>query len=284
MFKKIKSLWYNGDMKRSKWGFTIIEVAIFLAVTGALFVGVTVGVNNAVNNQRKNDTVQSFVEFLRGVYSQVTNVQHEQYGRSGKVVYGKLVTFGEGYNFSGEQVAESGNDGSQVFVYTMIGNDLPSNSGNGGTLDNGTTLDLVKSRNATVVDENRNLVGLAESYNMKWAAKLEQAKLVNGKYEDLHGALLIVRHPETGTVYTYFSEKPLNVNGDNGPTEPFYYTNGRAREDVWGNFKMQDVDFCINTTEQESGALRTDVRVLRGAKNASGVELPPDEENRCNEE
>ena len=62
-------------MKKGKLGFTLIEVSIFLAITGVLFVGVTVGVQTSINQQRYNDAVQNFMEFLRSTYSSVSNVQ-----------------------------------------------------------------------------------------------------------------------------------------------------------------------------------------------------------------
>ena len=45
------------SMIKSKRGFTLIEVAIFLAITGALFVSVAVGVQNSVYQQRISDSV-----------------------------------------------------------------------------------------------------------------------------------------------------------------------------------------------------------------------------------
>ena len=175
-----------------------------------------------------------------------------------------------------------------MLVYTMIGNDKESQqNGNGGTSSttgNKSTIDLIRDRGTTVVNENGELVGLAESYNLKWAGKLEKAEEKKGsnEYEDFEGTLMIVRHPETGTVYTYFSNKPAVINQANlkEKLDPF------ASAGDWKefNFDMRNVDFCINTTGRKSGVMRTDVRILKGAKNASGIEIVPDEENECNKE
>ena len=88
-------LWYNGGMKRVRRGFTLVEVALFLAITAAIFVSIAVGTQNSIFQQRYNDAVQNFAEFLRSMYSQVTNVQSEGYGRSEYAIYGKLVNFEE---------------------------------------------------------------------------------------------------------------------------------------------------------------------------------------------
>ena len=85
-------------MKRNWRGFTLVEVSLFLAITAAIFVGIAVGTQNSIFQQRYNDAVQSFAEFLRTVYSQVTNVQNESAGRSDKAIYGKLVKFNEEEN------------------------------------------------------------------------------------------------------------------------------------------------------------------------------------------
>ena len=81
-------------MKRSRHGFTLIEVVLFLGLTAALFAGIVVGTQASIYQQRYNDGVQNFAEFMRSVYSQVSNVQNEQTGRSQYAIYGKVVTFG----------------------------------------------------------------------------------------------------------------------------------------------------------------------------------------------
>ncbi|MBR3336275.1 MAG: type II secretion system protein, partial [Bacillus sp. (in: Bacteria)] len=62
-------------MQRIRRGFTLIEVSIFLAITGLLFAMVVIGVQNSISQQRFNDVVQNYVEFLRSIYAGVTNVQ-----------------------------------------------------------------------------------------------------------------------------------------------------------------------------------------------------------------
>ena len=82
-------------MKRNWRGFTLIEVSLFLAITAAVFVAIAVGTQNSIFQQRYNDAVQNFAEFLRTAYSQVSNVQSEGTGRTDTAIYGKLVVFGD---------------------------------------------------------------------------------------------------------------------------------------------------------------------------------------------
>ena len=48
-------------------------------------------------------------------------------------------------------------------------------------------------------------------------------------------------------------------------------------------FAVGDVDFCVNPNGAERSNLRRDVRIVNGARNASGIEIVPDGEgvNRC---
>ena len=87
-------------MEKVKRGFTLVEVALFLAVTGLLFVGVVLGIQNSLFQQKYNDSVQGFAEFLRSIYSQTANTENtfqedgSSRGQSNLAIFGKLVTFG----------------------------------------------------------------------------------------------------------------------------------------------------------------------------------------------
>lgn len=246
-------------MKKMRSGFTIVEVALFLAITGLLFMGIAGGVQTSLFQQRYNDSVQSFAEFLRSVYSQVTNVEGSSIngGRSDRAIYGKLVTFGETKDLSGED-----NSDGAVFSYTVVGN-AGDDIGTGGNV-----LSSLKALEINIRDES-GLVGIVESYIPRWGAKIED---ISGSKFD--GALLIVRHPSSGTVYTYIYEGEVSniINSDG-------LMNG------WeANFKLEQADFCVDP-DGVSGGVRRDVRITQGARNASGVEvMPADIDNVCNGE
>ncbi|MBR3132034.1 hypothetical protein IKG33_01320 [Candidatus Saccharibacteria bacterium] len=209
-------------MKKSRLGFTLIEVALFLAVTGMLFVGIAVGVQNSIYQQRYNDSVQNYVEFLRSVYSQVMNVQSLGEGRTEQAIYGKLVTFGESVDLSGcpvngntEVVAgcdEDNRNKNMIFTYDVVGWIGVDDSGLN-------VLDALDKANANVIDVESNElegtgsvepVGIIESYVPKWTAQIQNT---SENYELFKGALLIARHPRSGTVYTYVLDgETIEVN------------------------------------------------------------------------
>lgn len=62
----------------SERGFTIIEVVLFLAITGALLAGLMIGVNSGITQQRYLDSVRSYKGFLQNQYSEVLNTRNSR--------------------------------------------------------------------------------------------------------------------------------------------------------------------------------------------------------------
>jgi len=62
--------------QRSKGGFTLVEVLLFLAVSSVIIIALMAGLTQTVSRQRYNDTVQDFVEFLRRQYSEVITTEN----------------------------------------------------------------------------------------------------------------------------------------------------------------------------------------------------------------
>lgn len=238
----------------SKRGFTLIEVSLFLAITGLIFLGVTVGVSNSIAQQRNNDAVQSFAEFLRKVYSDVTNVQNNiGRGRSETAIYGKLLTI---------------TDGRKVELYNVIG-DIDDSAGNN-------VIEALKAVNANIFDYSKKdapvLAGMTETFIPKWSSRIEDTEL-NTSY---NGALLVVRHPNSGSIFTYVMRgTEVNVGS---PSEDFLK---KLLKD--GKFKIEDADYCINPNGEGDYNNRFDVRVVSNARNASGIEVlsPDNNRNKC---
>lgn len=221
-------------MKTTRSGFTLVEVGLFLAITGLIFVGVVVGTQNSIFQQRYNDSVQNFVEFLRRAYSQVENVQSNGSGNGSTAIYGRLIVFGE----------EGGKN--KITSYAVIGG--IAGEGGYGEIGNVGVLQGLKNLDARVSDD------MMEEYIPRWGAEIQTTNGFSGKYDLFTGAILIARHPETGEIYTF--EKI----GDNG-------------SEIGSGFEPGDVDFCVNPNGAEKSSLRKDVRIVAGAKNTSGVEV-----------
>lgn len=250
---------------KKRLGFTLIEVSLFLAISGLLFVGVTIGVQNSIYQQRRNDTVQDFAEFLRGVFDGVLNVQNDVGGgKSEQAIYGKLVTFGETRNLAGAD-----NKSGDIFVYTVVG-DIDNISSNDGALTR------LKDLGANVKNNEDILAGYPYSYTPKWSAQIEPACTDNHcDRSQLKGMWLVVRHPDSGVVTSYFTNNVVdikNVDIKNGYSEIF---------DKFDDSPLDpQVDFCIDSEPGNQNSLRADVRVLTGSRNGSGIEIYGENDKR----
>ena len=256
-------------MKRIRRGFTLVEVSLFLAITAAIFVSIAVGTQNSIFQQRYNDAVQNFAEFLRSVYSQVMNVQSEGDGRSGYAIYGKLVNF-----------EKDDNGNNKITTYNVVGKIAEDDLGNGNVLDR------LKSLEADVVlekDGKYEPVGFVENYRPRWASQIQTTGGWNDDgYNVYTGALLIVRHPSSGTVYTYSSNEPIkNVDKYIRSLNSGLSAENQLLVNIERNefSAANDVDFCVNPNGAERSTLRRDIRIVAGARNATGVEIIADDEN-----
>lgn len=270
--------------KRVRRGFTLVEVSLFLAITGFLFIGIVAGVQGSMFQQRYNDSVQSFAEFLRSIYSQVANVESSRVGNGGQTdqaIYGKLVVFGENFDLSG-----GATDDAVVYVYTVVGGAI-------GDTNKDDALGSLADLKANVVTKKGGVdfLGIADQYFPKWGAGIQTTDGWSNKsksYKPFKGALLIVRHPNSGTTFTYvYEEKGDSLNENLKINEWIGASNMAANmPDPLGGllnkFEVKDVDFCINP-EGDKKSQRRDVRIIRGAKNSSGVEViaQDGEENKC---
>ena len=250
-------------MKKIRGGFTLIEVMLFLAITGLLFLGVTIGVQNSVFQQRYNDSVQSFVDFLKSEYAETMNVQGKssQGGNTEYAIYGRLLAFGEARTPNGEE-----NVDGDVFAYTVIG---------GANNEVGTTnvLDALQRAKADVLSGDGRFAGIVESFSPKWGSRIESTISENNRYVDFSGLILIIRHPGSGTVYTYVMDNnTVQINSNYAGKKNGDLLSPHLNGD---NFKIEQVDFCINPTPSDivdyKNTNRVDVRINRGARNYSAI-------------
>lgn len=245
-------------------GFTIIEVSLFLAITGLLFLGVTIGVQSSVFRQRFNDSVQNFAEFLRGIYAETMNVQSADSGRSDQAIFGKLVTFGETTGFNGEPV-----DGNQAFVYDVVGN-VKGSAGTGNILE---LLGSEKIQANVIINENgeKRLAGIVESYRPKWSAEIQPTN----SFSSIKAALLVVRHPRSGTVYTFV------MKNDTVPVNARKNSSANILQQYLSRFQSVSIDFCINPEGNREYRDRADVRINEDARNSSAIEIIYEGDNPC---
>lgn len=248
-------------MRKMRSGFTFIEVSLFLAITGLVFVGIAVGTQNSIFWQRYNDSVQSFAEFLRSEYSRVANVQLNAKGKNeGRIALGRVILFDKNGNINS---------------YLLSVGEKAENASGG-------VKDWLKNGSASPeIDKN---VGISEKFTPRWGAQIQTTKAYNGGYEPYMGAIMIVRHPSNGTIYTFVNSK---VKDEDALKLSF------ATDEEIDGYESTQVDFCVNPNGADKSNLRRDVRIIKDARNASGVEVVTDsvinndsgenEGNRCAE-
>lgn len=265
-------------MKHKKFGFTLIEVSLFLAITGMLFAGIAIGVTNSIWQQRFNDTTQNFAEFLRSIYSEVSNPQSIGSGRSEFAIYGKLVVFGETVGLDGQDLDL--NEVQKVFVYDVIGSASGSGTGDAATMLGDLGVNVIKavdwwdsahSRIKTV-----DPAGIVESYSPRWASAVEKT----GSNTVFTGSILVVRHPRSGTINTLVSDEVIEVNKIVREANHAFATPGGSYSyagtlsSKLSTFTEKEIDFCVNPYGiNETSSLRRNIRLVKNARNASGVEI-----------
>lgn len=268
-------------MIHKRKGFTLVEIALFLAITGLLFVGIIVGTNNSIFQQRFTDSVQNYAEFLRSIYSEVSNPQSVGNGRSETAIYGKLISFGQTTGLDGEEFSDV--RAQKIYVYDVVG----EVKGTGA----GTAIELLEELKANVVFYNNDggkivvePAGIVESYTPRWGAAIEVAERASSldNFDNVYkGTILVVRHPGSGTINTLVSSDVLEINakikeaneaGD-GLAEKEAVVGGLLINKL-GTFKVETVNFCVNPNGVDKFSdFRRNVRLVANARNASGVEI-----------
>lgn len=260
-------------------GFTFIEVALFMAVTAALFIAIALGMQNAIFRQRYDDSTQRFFEFMRSVYSKVSNPQSSGDGSSNYAIYGKLVVFGETTDMLGNAVPS---DEQPIFTYDVVGR-----ADGTLTISTGKAAQLLASLDANVVRFNRNSAGsitgvvLAspEEFSVPWAARIE-----NPDRTDVKKSILVVRHPRSGTINTLVYDGVIQANQEVKAANEAYSSGGTSTignllkqylSDGSFNSDYGDINFCVNPYGPgEAGSIqRRNIRILNNARNASSVEM-----------
>ncbi|MBR3204340.1 hypothetical protein IKF81_01500 [Candidatus Saccharibacteria bacterium] len=249
-------------MKKCRKGFTIIEVVLFLALSGFLIGGIILSTNISISRQRYNDSVNDFAEFLRKVYSNVYNVSNnsENAGRSGQAIYGKLIVIGE-----------DAKKGGTVYSYSVVGKAAKSSELNGTNIISMLKNDL----HANVIKENAS-GGVEpyerEEYTIPWEALIQQTD----SSKQFKGLILVVRSPVSGTIHTYsYINPPDNLmdyknkleTGSNASATNLF---SNLLND--SNLTEKEINMCIQSEDNNWGK-RRNVRIADRASNSSGVEL-----------
>lgn len=245
----------------TKTGFTLIEVMLFLAITGLLLIGVLGGTYANIATQRYNDSVRSFAEFLRQVYSEVispeslgsTSETDQGIGSSNdQAIYGKVIVFG----------LEDEGATDRIYTATLVGDVTPPTTSSGFIPD----LAAVNARLFCGTDTGTYL-STVSNYTMLWDAHIQNTDLNQFK-----GTVIIARSPTSGTIHTAFTNETYNIRDYCQPTSASASNNlNRALKENPNSFSTtEDINFCVES--QNSFTIRN-VRLTADGRNTSAVNI-----------
>lgn len=297
---------YLKAINKTAVGFTIIETMLFLAIAGLIFVGIIVGTNGTIRQQRYKDAVQGFVDDLRDLYSLAENTQVLDYGnqsaecganhtdfkgrgRSTCSVYGIYAIISPTH--AGRENVEAfwvtGTDQASL-VEATNDRDYLGASGN-------------KGANVSIVTfvEHERVVLTAKSHSLLWGADIEIPCATNkdangcgsleiGRSNDKNQvALFIYRSPVTGSINT-MTWTWTNANQKSAlQAEDAYVAGEKLGERLTaGGFSHDDVSFCVSGAAGlgYSGGMRM-VTIDGNGSNSSAVRLIEGDsaDNKCND-
>lgn len=233
-------------------GFTVIEVVLFLGITGLLATLIFVGTGNSINIQRYRDSVTSLKSILQQQYSEVTNVGNNHSATENACGGGGGVSRGQSdCVILGRYITNM--DPNNIVVKTVVGTE----NSDVATDDK----DSLHKYTATL----STILGTEQKYKLPWDTSM---KRIGNPLVDKNFSLLIVRSPLTGSILTFIDDtaknKPLLdlVDLPNSLTSP--------------------LKLCVNPNYLFSGK-KMMIRVAANASSASGVEVLGDgaSDNEC---
>lgn len=198
-----------------KSGFTIIEVMLFLAISGLLVASLLAGAGVNINRQRYKDAVDSLESTFQTQYSDLSNVQNLREGnttcgtttsavprgQTNCVIYGKYLEI----------------DGTSLYSTNVIGADNVDTSSN-------SIVQIFK--NASLFLDSTT----AETDSLQWGTKIAWASTgvdSNNTSFNRNISALFLRSPVDGTFYT-FIDNSSDKNNINNILSNQNYTNSHV--------------------------------------------------------
>lgn len=184
---------------RISTGFTIIETMLFLGVTGLLIMGALIGTGTALNNQRYRDAVETFKATIQNQYAELGSIKND---RSNQWSCGSDAKPVEGSAYRGQtdcfivgryMVITQG----EIAIYTVLAHE------NGGASPKATDIQGLKTNYTyNVIANGVELRTMEWGTEIGWPTDGPEAK---AQQVPASLALLFIRSPQTGNVYTFSS-------------------------------------------------------------------------------
>lgn len=242
-------------------GFTIIETILFLAISGALTVGMLVGSGVAINQQRYRDSVNSLKSFVQQQYNEVTNVVN---GRDGSEACNDAVV-----TDSTESVTPQSRGTSECI---LLGRHIVIDA----TGKRVTASNVVAYHTPGATEAASDILEITTNYTLG-LSKINQdvtevawgATVVHqGTSDAMPMSLLILRSPLSGSIMTYASEGVIT-----------------APEQLKGMVSATNSStprhLCIDNAAGAIGVKRMSVLIASFATSQGAIQVPPESESVC---
>ncbi len=238
-------------------GFTIIEVMLFLAVTGMLGAAILVGSGVASGQQRYRDSVNSLKSYIQGQYSEVSNV-----------VNGRNKDWSCNGAADVQKTAPSGGEARGTSDCVILGRYV--------TVDaSGTKLsasNVIGVRNTGAPTAESDIAEIATNYKLSispisaetsevsWGAQIVKAKTAT----PMPMTMLILRSPLSGSILTFTADKIQTDLAALVSTE-----------------NMKEKNLCVNAETGTFVGNRMAVQISAFASNQGAIQVPPESEKVC---
>lgn len=243
-------------------GFTIVEVMLFLAITGLMAVVMLGGWTTMINTQRYNDSVRTYQAFLQQQYNLVYNVQSERDGGLECDAGGVSAPPGGG-SFRGQTNCLiigrylHVQNGTDIDVYPIYGVEPASST----PLAN-SDLESFEQYNLQRVTDNSGMID--SKFVIPWGTAIINAPTNTDR---LNYNIVIIRSPLTGIVHTYAERIPNN-------------TTLRPVDELVDTTNEDETVMCLDPGTAFSGGGRA-VVIKKGASSQSFIETRTSQQGEC---
>ncbi len=209
---------------RASSGFTIIEVILFLAVTGALIAGMMVATSMTLGTQRYRDATESFKALVQEQYAGITSVQNSRShsltcDSQANVISGDVLRGQSDCVLMGKYMIIRGGN---VTIYPVLGY---------GDISSLSTNDITSFRNDFAINiDKANVVQKKLEWNtqISWTTTrtTTSPEDYNTPRTNRSIAILFLRAPSSGQVYTFTSNSvPAQSTIDASVVSPGFIRN-----------------------------------------------------------
>lgn len=184
-----------------EYGFTVIEVMLFLGVTGALFAALMVGMNTGIAQQRYKEAVVGYSSLLQDQYNLATTVLNDR--SNGYTCSGGIVSPSNGVGEARGaspcvilgRAVEMTQNGTVVRTSLVIGQEPTAT----GPIDDISVLLLYNPKLVSSLDQT------IQEHELDWGTS---AKVV-GQTGASEASLLILRSPSSGLTRVFAKKESL---------------------------------------------------------------------------